>query len=360
MQVEVQVTEEMIRHSRIQDLIYFGGLVYSAAVLLLATRMSGRLQAIARRPLLFVALLIVVLAALHLPLTYYVTYVVPHQFDLSNQSFGEWFSDGLKGLAIAVVIGSPLGALALYAIRKVRRWWLAIWLGSIPVMVLLVVIAPVFLDPLFNRFEPLRNEALRRDLLTLASKAGIEGGRVYEVDKSKQTKTMNAYVTGIGPTKRIVMWDTLLQKMTREEVLAVMGHEMGHYVLNHLWKGLAAAIVIALVTLFIAQRVFDRVSSPSDPAALPWVMLIGLVLLFLLAPVTNGISRLYEHEADRFGLELTGLNHAAATSFVKLAEDSKRNPDPHPFIEFWRYTHPSLRKRIDFALQWSAGASPAR
>src|SRR5688500_19826367 len=125
-------------------------------------------------------------------------------------------------------------------------------------MLLLIVIAPIFLDPIFNRFEPLKDAALRDQLLMLASRAGIEGSRVFQVDKSKQTKTMNAYVTGIGPTKRIVMWDTILAKMNHDELLAVMGHEMGHYVMKHMWKGLAFGLAVSFFVLLIGQKFYER------------------------------------------------------------------------------------------------------
>jgi STE24 endopeptidase len=368
----IEVTEEMIRHSRILDILYFVSFAYSITVLLivLLTKTSARLrdaaERITKRPflmsLIYMALLIVVTTVLELPLSYYASYVVPHEFHLSNQSFGEWLIEQGKALAIAVVILSILGALSILAIRKIRRWWLALWLGSIPIIILLVVIAPVFLDPVFNKFEPLKDEVLRDKLLSMASRAGIEGGRVYQVDKSKQTKTMNAYVTGIGPTKRIVMWDTLLAKMSHDEVLAVMGHEMAHYVLHHLWKGLAVVFVVSFLSFFLGQMAFDRgiarwgsrwgVRGGSDPAAIPWLMLIVTLVIMLLEPITNSISRYHEHEADKFGLELTHLNEPMATSFIKLAEDSKINPYPHPFIEFWRYSHPSIGRRVEFVLEY--------
>ncbi len=376
--IEVKVTPEMIRHSRINNWIYFGGFVYSLGVLLLllATRASGKLRDLAQRvtakpfvaSLIYFLLLIVALTILEFPLTYYSEFVVPHQFDLTDQSFGAWLFDGLKTFLVSCLIFAPLTALALLAISKVRRWWLALWLGSIPVMILLVVIAPVVIDPLFNKFEPLKDQVLRQRLLDLASKAGIEGGRVYQVDKSKQTKVMNAYVTGIGPTKRIVMWDTLLAKMSHDEVVAVMGHEMGHYALNHLWKGLASGVLISLLVCVTLQKSYEagvrrwgsewRVMRSGDPASLPWLMLIISVTLFLLSPVTSGISRYTEHESDVFSLELTHLNRPMATAFVKLSEDSKTIPMPHPFIEFWRYSHPPIAKRVDFAMHykpWTEG-----
>jgi STE24 endopeptidase len=253
------------------------------------------------------------------------------------------------GLVFSVIV-IPI---ALLLIRRYKRWWLVLWFASIPLSLFIFVIVPVIVDPVFNKFEPLRDQVLKQKLLSEASQAGIEGSRVYQVDKSKQTTTMNAYVTGLGPTKRIVLWDTLLQKMTHDEILAVMGHEMGHYVLHHVWQGLAWTIIGSFFVLLFAQWIYERgTSQRGDPATLPWLLIIISTITFLGAPIENGISRYYEHQADVFGLDLTHLNEAMASSFVKFAEDSKVNPNPSPFIEFWRYSHPSLKKRIDFVLHY--------
>lgn len=369
-QFDIQVTEEMIRHSRIRDILYFAGFLYTVGVLLLvlmspiSTLLRDLAERVTRRrwvvSIIYVALFMIVTAILQFPLVFYSSYVVPHQFNLSNQNFMQWLGDEGKELTVAIVLSCIAGALALFAIQTFKRWWLVIWIGSIPLTIVLVVIAPVFIDPLFNRFEPLEDQVLKQRLLDEAWRAGIEGGRVYQVDKSKQTKTLNAYVTGIGPTKRIVMWDTLLAKMSRDEVVAVMGHEMGHYVLHHVWKGVAFSMAVSFVVLLIAQWVYVAgikrwgarwgVRGPGDPAALPWLLIIVTVMFFLLAPAINGYSRRIEHEADVFGLELTHLNEPSATAFIKLAEQSKTNPRPHPFIEWWRYSHPSIAKRIEFVL----------
>ena len=374
----IEVTEEMLRHSRIRDILYFAGFLYGSGVLALiyfsplSVKMRRAAERISRHPfvvaMIYIVLFGMVSAVLESPLSFYSGFVVPHQFNLSNETLGAWFIDETKALAVSLVIGSLIGALALFAIRRFRRWWLVVALGSIPLTVLSVVVVPVVIDPLFNKFEPLKDRVLAGKLLDLADRAGIEGGRVYEVNKSKQTKTMNAYVTGIGPTKRIVMWDTLLAKMSHDEVLSVMGHEMGHYVLQHVWAGTAFGIALAFPVLFIAQRVYDRGVkrrglTRGDPATLPLLLIIVSVCSFLLSPVINGYSRWQEHQSDVFSLELTGLNEAMATAFIKLAEDSKVNPRPHPFIEFWRYSHPALAERVEFALGYkkrSGGLSARR
>ena len=375
---EVEVTPEMVRHSRIRDVLYFVGNAWAVGTfaLLLLTPISRKIRDAAARitkkpflvAMIYIAILTVVVAIIDFPLAYYSGFVVPHQFDLTDQTFGAWMTDHVKELGVGLVIGAVVGALALLAIRRFKRWWLALWIGSIPLILLMVVIQPVVLDPLFNKFEPLKNAQLRTKLLDLASRAGIEGGRVYEVDKSKQTKTLNAYVNGIGPTARIVMWDTLLAEMTEDEVLAVMGHEMGHYVLNHMWKGLAFTMAIAFFVFFLGQKIHDRglakngarwgISGPGDPASVPWLMLIMLVMAFFLTPVGAAYSRYGEHQADVFALELTHLNEPMASAFVKLAENAKRDPNPHPFIKYWRYSHPPIAERIPFSLgykPWETG-----
>src|SRR5205085_8388285 len=207
------------------------------------------------------ALLSVITTAFEFPLSFYAGFIVPHQFDLTNQTFGSWIGDFAKAFAVDVLIGALIAALALLGIRRVRRWWIVLWLGSIPLIILGVIITPLIIDPLFNKFEPLKDVQLRNDLLAQASRAGIEGSRVYEVDKSKQTKEMNAYVTGLGVSKRIVLWDTLLQKVDHDEILAVMGHEMGHYVLHHMWTGIAFGVAVSLFGFLIAQIAYERVPS---------------------------------------------------------------------------------------------------
>jgi STE24 endopeptidase len=375
---EVRITDEMIRHSRIRDTLYFAGIAYSAAVLvlLLFSGLSRRIRDLAARgtkkpfvmAMIYIAIFTVAVALLEFPLSYYSGFMVPHQFNLTDQSFVSWMGDQLKGLGVGILMGAPLGALALLGIRSVRRWWFALWLGSLPIMLLMIVIQPIVLDPIFNKFEPLEDQQLRQKLVDLASRAGIEGGRVYQVNKSKQTTTMNAYVNGIGPTNRIVMWDTLLAKLDEDEVLAVMGHEMGHYVMNHIWKGFGFTAALAFVILFVGQKLHDGGAARwgprwgfverGDPASIPLLLLIGSLLAFLLSPVISGYSRTMENQADMFALELTHLNEPMATAFIKFAEDSKRDPRPHPFVKFWRYSHPPISERIPFALSyrpWETG-----
>ena len=376
--LEVRVTPEMLRHSRINDVLYFVDVAWGigALLLVLGAGWSARLRDIASRAarksflaaMLYFVLLSLVMTLLEFPLDVYGGFVVPHQFDLTSQSFGGWIWDLAKGLGVNLVIGAPIAALALLIIRKCRQWWVVLWLGSIPLIILGVLATPLIIDPLFNKFEPLKDQQLRRALLAEAAQAGIPSSDVYQVDKSKQTKEMNAYVTGVGPSQRIVMWDTLLQKMDHDEILAVMGHEMGHYVLHHLWEGIAFTVALSFLAFLLAQKIYERglrrwggrwgIVERSDPAALPWLLLVSSILGFFITPAAAGFSRHVEHQADVFGLELTHLNEPMASAFVKFAEDSKVDPNPPRVIEWWRYSHPSLGRRIAFVMHyrpWAEG-----
>lgn len=378
---EVKVTPEMRRHSRIIDTLYFVDTAFGFAMLafVLASGLSRRLREWAQRigrkrfitAFVYYFLFAIVTTVIEYPLSYYGGFHVPHEFDLTSQSFASWMGDFAKGWGVNVLLGGFLVALAFLAIRKVKRWWIAVWIGSVVVSFIGIILTPILFDPLFNKFEPLKDASLRQALLQEASRAGIEGSRVYEVNKSKQTKEMNAYVTGLGPTNRIVLWDTLLKKMDRDEILAVMGHEMGHYVEKHIWKGFAWTVVISLFVSFFAQRFYERglarwgrrwgIESNDDPAALPWLFIILGAIVFLISPISSGISRHFEHQADVFGLELTHLNDPMASAFVKFALDSKVDPTPNAFIEFWRYSHPSLTKRIQFVRNYKPWETkPAR
>jgi Zn-dependent protease with chaperone function len=368
----VHVTPEMIRHSRILDILYFVDAAFGILLMLviLITGLSAKMRNVAARvtrrrypqTLLWLLLFTLLTWVIGFPLDYYRGRTIPLEFGLTHQPFGSWMGDQLKALMVGLIFTLLLVPLALWAIRRFRRWWIAVWLGSIPLMIILVIIVPIVIDPLFNKFVPFEREPLRSRLLAEAAHAGIPNAEVFEVNASKQTTTMNAYVTGIGPTKRIVLYDTLLAKLDDDEIVSTMGHEMGHYVLNHIWKGLAFGIVISLIVCYLGQQMYERGLrrwggrwggiERGEAASLPWLLVVISVIGFVLTPVNSAASRYQEHQADVYGLDVTGLNEASASSMVKFAEDAKINPDPPAFIEFWRYSHPSPSKRIRFALEY--------
>jgi STE24 endopeptidase len=294
-----------------------------------------------------------------LPLDFYQDYLREHDYGLSNQSFGRWFSNSLITLVVSIVVGSLFLWIPYLLLRKSpRRWWLYTGVLLIPFIFLAVLVTPVWINPLFNNFGEMKDKQLEAKILALADRAGIEGSRVYEVDKSADTNAVNAYVTGFMSTKRIVLWDTILKKLDERELLFVMGHEMGHYVLGHVWKGILFSIVLIFITLFLAYKTSDFLikkygarwgfSELSDPAAFPLILLIISVFSLLISPLTLAYSRYAEHEADRFAIEITRDNQAGATAFVKLQTENLSNPRPSEIIKILRASHPPIGERVDF------------
>jgi len=224
-------------------------------LLLLFTGMSARFRDIAEglghrlyvRVLVYFALYATAMFVLGLPLAWYEEFALEHQYGLSTQSLGGWFLDSVKGFVTTIVAAGvvPLLALAWYAIESSpRRWWLWLAAGTLPVAIAATLLEPVVVDPLFNKFTPLRDAPLRTEILGLAREAGIPARHVYEVDMSQRTRKLNAYVSGFGASQRVVIWDTTLQRMKRDEILFVTAHEMGHYALGHQWKWVLLEIVV--------------------------------------------------------------------------------------------------------------------
>jgi Zn-dependent protease with chaperone function len=297
--------------------------------------------------------------AANVALDYYSDFVRPHAYGLSSQAFAKWLHDELVNLGIGLAAGAMFLWVPYLLLRHAtRRWWLYTWLASIPVLLCISFIEPIWIEPLFNHFGPMQDKVLEARILELAHRAGIEGADVFEVDKSVDTNELNAYVTGIGDTKRIVLWDTIIKQSTPDELLLVMGHEMGHYALGHVWRGLILGIAILLLGLWLvhrcAQWILHRyaartgVAELGDVASLPLLVTLFSVFTFLLTPALLAYSRHLEHEADRFGLEITHDNHDCATAFVKFVQHDLAYPTPGPLYVFWRMSHPPLAERIGF------------
>ncbi len=341
-------------------------LAIPALVLLtgLSTRIRNLAQRIGRKwffvVVVYFVLYSVLQGVLQFPLLFYAGYVREHAYGLSNQTLLKWLRNALVEGSIGLAFGSLLIWLPYWLIRRSpRRWWLYTAILSLPVMFFVMLVDPIWVDPLFNTFGPMHDKQIEAQILALADRAGIEGGRVFDVDKSVDTNAVNAYVTGLGNSKRIVLWDTLLAKLSPREVRVIMAHEMGHYVLNHVMQGLLAGFSGVLVALYLVYRAanfllrrykdrfgFDQLS---DVASLPLLLLLTQTAALLLLPFGLAFSRHLEHEADRFALELTHDNRAAATAFVRLQSENLSNPRPGMFYTLWRASHPSLAERIEFA-----------
>lgn len=348
-------------------------------LLLLWTGLSARFRDIAHalgrrlyvRVLVYFALYATTLFLIGLPLAWYEEFALELQYGLSTQSLGQWFLDGVKSLGFDIVVGGvvPTLAIAYLAItRSPRRWWLWLATGTLPVVVTAVLLQPLVFDPLFNHFTSLEDRALKQQILALADRAGIPANDVFQVDMSTRTKKVNAYVTGFGATHRIVLWDTTLRAMKSDEILFVMGHEMGHYVLGHVWKGILVYSLLAFAGFWLTARIAAaairrfgerwNIAGTHDVAAMPLLFAILTALSLLAQPGLDLLSRQIEHEADVYGLEITRDNDAAARAFLKLAANNRSDPEPPRWVEALTYTHPPLAERIRFALSyhpWTEG-----
>ena len=351
------------------NILWIVQLIWSLAVpaLIVFTKFGARLRAFCSRiteiwlwqTALYAFFFLLIVAILSLPLDFYGGYIRPHVYDLSNQTIGRWLSHYLTGTAISTVMGIVLVWIVYGIIRKSpRRWWLYFGLLNFPLAILLFFVQPIWIAPLFNTFGPMKDKQLEQKILQLAERAGIAGGRVYEVDMSADTKQVNAYVTGIGSSKRIVIGDTAIKELTVDELSFVMGHEMGHYVLHHVWWGILIYTLITIVELFLiylTAELFLRkhskrmgFSEMRDIASLPLLILLYSFYAFLLMPAANFFSRSIEHNADPFGLELTHFNEAAGTGFVKLISTNLATPWPGPLYMVFRASHPSIGSRITY------------
>ena len=347
-------------------------------LVILFTGLSAKLRSLAQRIgrnwfftiVVYFTLFTILTSLITLPLTYYQEFVRQHEYGLSTQTLQKWWTDSLTALAVSCVAGGLfLWVPYLLLRRSPRRWWLYTAAAAIPFIVFANLVAPIWVAPLFNKFEPMRDKALEARILALADRAGIEGSRVFEVNKSVDTKTLNAYVAGVWHTKRIVLWDTIIARMDDRELLFVMGHEMGHYVLGHVWQLMAVSSLLILALLYAAYRTMGSMvkrwahrfgfSELADVASLPLLLLVISVFSLLIAPAQLALTRHLEREADRFGLEITQTNHSAGTAFVKLQEDALGNPWPGPVFKLWRASHPPLGERIEFSNDyhpWREGA----
>jgi STE24 endopeptidase len=313
------------------------------------------------------SLFVLVLQLTQLPFDGY-DHHVSLKYGLSVQLWGSWFWDWGKGLLLGCLFASILGWI-LYAVlrRSPRRWWFYFWLAMIPIVVFVIFIEPIWIEPLFNKFEPLTDH--HADLVEQIERVVHRGGmdippqRMFEMKASEKTTELNAYVTGFGATKRVVVWDTTMEHMSTPQTLFVFGHEMGHYVLYHIPKEMTIILLQLLVLFYLGYRLANwmvarygarwGIASLSDWASLPLLMLIISVLTFLATPAFNAVSRHYEHQADQYGLEvIRGLvpnaQLSAAQAFQILGERSLDYPYVGKLAEFWAWSHPTIRDRMIF------------
>jgi STE24 endopeptidase len=338
---------------------------------LLRFRWSARMRDLAERITRIRALqtaiywieFIIVTSVLTFPLTVYEGYFREHKYGLLNQTFGAWMRDQMMGLAVSVVLGVILLVPLFGLVRRLgKSWW--VWGAALMVLFFAFVslIAPVYIAPLFNKYTKLEDSRIKDPILSMARANGIPATEVYEFDASRQSNRVSANVSGLGGTLRISLNDNLLKRCTLAEIESTMGHEMGHYVLNHVYKGLVMiGVVVVIGFAFLNWGInFSRarwgekwgVREMTDVAVLPLAMIVFSLYLFLMTPVTNTITRSMEFEADMYGLNAAQQPDGEANIDLMLGE--YRKMDPGPVEEFIFFDHPSGRTRITAAMRWKA------
>ncbi|MES2071226.1 MAG: M48 family metallopeptidase [Pseudomonadota bacterium] len=302
-------------------------------------------------------------AMLSLPLDIYLGFYREHLYGLANQSFGPWFGQFMLAFAVNLV-GTTLFFLAVYAaIRRLpRTWW--IWGAAISVgfLCVMLLIAPVYIDPLFNTYKPLAEEKIRQPILSMAQANGVPVENIYQFDASKQSNRVSANVSGIFGTAAVRLNDNLLNRTTLPEIKGVMGHELGHYVLNHIYHFILSFGVILVLGFIFVQRGMAwslqkwgqrfGIRDQADPVGLPLFVALFMLYMFAMTPVINTVIRSAETEADIFGLNASQEADGFAEADLKLIE--YRKSDPGPVEEFLFYDHPSPKKRIYSAMRWKA------
>ncbi len=293
-----------------------------------------------------------------LPLGYYSGYILPHRYDLSNQSLGEWFLDQAKGVLVGGILGLVVIEIVYFVLRvSPDLWWL--WTGLILLLfnVILANLAPVLLMPLFFKFTPLEEEhsQLVARLMNLADRAGTKVRGIYKFDMSRRTKAANAAVTGLGNTRRILLGDTLIDEFSDDEIETVLAHELAHQVHRDIPIGILVESVITLGGLYLTALVLDwsvaalGFNSISDVAAMPLLGLVMGLYGLIIMPLGNTFSRQREVKADHYALEMTGNGAAYASALTRLANQNLAETDPEPWVEYLLYSHPALEKRIAMA-----------
>lgn len=329
---------------------------------------------------MFTLLLLLSLSVLTLPLAM-VGHHLAVRYGQSVQGWGSWFADRGKSFLLELVVGGLLVMLLFAIIRRwPGRWWLAFWVPAVLLSIIGVLVEPVLIDPMFNHFEPLAaaDPALVSRLEQVVHRAGVEipPDRMFLMRASDKVTGLNAYVTGIGASKRVVVWDTTIARASPDEIALIFGHEMGHYALNHIWKGLAFTAVLLLMLFWAAFHILRwllarfgarwGVWQQDDWAALPVILLTLLLLTLLSQPLDNAVSRAEEHAADVYGQEAVhGIVADPQTvgqhSFQTLGEQSLAEPHPNPLLVFWTYSHPPIAERAAFARAydpWAPGMQP--
>jgi len=304
--------------------------------------------------LLFTFLIGLGSSILFAPINYYSGFFLEHKYNLSNQSLLKWMWENFKGSVVSLIIGVPIMLLFYFTMNQFGSlWWLPFAIIMFFVSVVLAQIFPVVILPLFHRITPFDNEELKNKIDNLAGDAGIKVENIYKFDMSKNTKKANAALTGLGKTKRIILGDTLIDNYSNEEIETVIAHELGHYKRKHIIKNMLIGTASSFLTLFLISYLYESslqvfgFNSITQIAALPllalWSMLVGVVQ----SPIGNILSRKHEYEADEYAVKETGLPDQFVNTLEKMTDQNLGDREPHPFVEWFFYSHPSIKNRVN-------------
>lgn len=309
------------------------------------------------RNAMYVFLLSCLLFILQFPLDYY-QYTLSKSYGISTQAFSSWMRDNVIDFWLDFGMSVVIVTVLYWLIKKSpKRWWLYVWALTVPFSIFLLFVQPVVIDPIYNDFSPLKDKALETKILSLAEQADIPSEHVYEVNMSEKTNALNAYVTGIGENSRIVLWDTTLNRLTDEEILFIMAHEMGHYVMKDIYIGIAEYLLMILSGLWLIAKIMPwmisryesilKVKQMSNIHSLPLFLLISSFLLFFSSPLSNAVSRYQEVRADAYAIELMENPEAAVSTFQQLTKAGLGEVNPSVLVKWFRYSHPPMLERIN-------------
>lgn len=310
--------------------------------------------------IIFVVVIGVAGSVIFFPMNFYSGYILEHKYKLSNQNLFKYFLEKAKGLLVSAVIGIPILLLFFWVLKEYgTNWWLPFAVLMFFISVVLSQIFPVFILPFFYKIKPLENESLKLRISELAKNARLKVENVYSFDMSKNTKKANAAFTGLGRTKRIILGDTLLEKYSDNEIETVIAHEIGHYKHKHITKNLIIGTLSSFITLFLIAKLYELslswfgFESITQISALPLLTLWSILIGLLTTPLGNILSRKFEYEADRYAIDLTRKPVSFINTLEKLTEQNLGDKEPHPFVEWFFYSHPSINNRISAIRQFS-------
>lgn len=304
--------------------------------------------------LAFFGILFLLSWAVGLPFSLYSTFVIEKKYGFSTITFRMWLTDLLKGAAVSIVLMGGLLAVFLWLLDSTPLWWFWAWLVFCGFQLLMLWLYPVVIAPLFNKFEPVADEDLKQGIIGMMERKGLKVGGIFQIDAGKRSRHTNAYFTGIGKTKRIVLYDTLLQSHPPGEIIAVLAHELGHWTRRHVLKqfalmAIASLLVLSISACLIRSEQFYSIFGFTRMAAFAGLFFVGVVLKPLslfFTPVGAAMSRRFERQADSDACELTGNADSLANAFKRLAKDNLANLHPHPLYAWFYYSHPPLVERI--------------